>query len=369
MLHVNRERPLWTNINRLAVVTSALVLLKVFTYFFQEFLPVFGDVVGKLFSAFLPFIFALLIAFLLEPLVTQLMRSLRIRRSFAAVLTLILAMAVLGLFVFLIVARLYTELSELAITLPNYGYFVDLVTRQVDSIEKFVTVNPQIQSTLFASTESLAKTVQEWAKWGSVFLLGILTALPRVFIVLVVSIVATLLTSSSFPQVKRFLSGLFPRRWHVSAQAITQDLGAAVVGFLRAEAILVSVTALTTIAGLLIIGNRYAVTLGVLTGFLDLVPVVGTGMLFVPWIAGLFIMGSFAEGLKLSVMWIITVVVRQFLEPKIMSKGIGLLPLPTLVSMYVGLQLLGGVGLIVGPGFVIVYEALRKAGLIGSPKD
>ncbi|MFZ3129696.1 MAG: AI-2E family transporter, partial [Desulfosporosinus sp.] len=139
-------------------------------------------------------------------------------------------------------------------------------------------------------------------------------------------------------------------------------------GYLRAQAILVSVTAFSTIGGLLLMGNRYAVTLGVLAGLLDIVPIVGTGMLFVPWIVGLIILGSVGEGLKVLLIWIITVTVRQFLEPKVLSNGIGIHPLPTLISMYVGLQLLGGIGLIVGPALVISYEALRKAGVFGAPK-
>ena len=351
------------------MVTSVLVLLKVFTYFFQDFLPIFGEVISKAISAFLPFIIALILAFLLEPIVVRLMRSIRIRRTYASVLTLILALASLSLVVFLIVARLYTELSELAITFPNYGYLVDLVTKQVDTVEKFVKVNPQIQNTLFATTESLARTLQEWAKSGSVMLLSFLTALPRVFIVIVVSVVATILISSSYPNVKQFISNLFPRRFRVSAQAISEDLGAAIVGFVRSQAILVSVTSLATIGGLLLMGNRYAVTLGVIAGLLDIVPIVGTGMLFVPWAIGLFIIGSFGEGLKLLVMWIVIMVIRQFLEPKIMSKGIGIHPIPTLISMYVGLQLIGAFGLIVGPAFVICFVAMRKVGVFGPPKQ
>jgi len=363
-----QKHPIWTNLNRLAVVTTGFIILKVFTYFFREFLPVFGEVISNAFRAFLPFIIALLFAFLLEPLVVRLMRGIRIRRTYASILSLILAFAGMSLFVFLIVARLYTELSELSVNLPNYTYLVDLVTKQVDTVEKFVNVNPQIQKALFASTESLARTLQEWATSGSVFLLGVLTALPGAFIVLVVSIVATLLMSSTYPDVKRFIVHLFPNRWYDHAQAISADLGAAIVGYLRAQAILVSITALSTIAGLLLMGNRYAVTLGVLAGLLDIVPIVGTGILFVPWIAGLLIMGSLTEGLKLLAMWIVTVTVRQFLEPKILSSGIGIHPLPTLVSMYVGLQILGGIGLLVGPTMVICYEALRKAGAFGTPR-
>ncbi|AFM42434.1 sporulation integral membrane protein YtvI [Desulfosporosinus acidiphilus SJ4] len=364
-MSIDQKHPLWASLNRLAIVTSILVVLKVFTYFFQVFLPVFGDVLGRAFGAFLPFIIALFLAFLLEPVVARLMRAVHLRRPFASILTLILAIAVISLFVFLIVARLYTELSELAVTLPNYSYIVNLVTHQIDTVEKYITVNPQIQSTLTSSTESIARMLQEWAKNGSLFLLGFLTALPRVFIVTVVSLVATLMMSSSYPDVRRFIANIFPRRWHVSAQAVSQDLGAAVVGYVRALAILMSVTALTTIAGLLIIGNRYAVTLGVLAGILDAVPIVGTGILFGPWIIGLLVLGSFGVALKVVIMWVITVVIRQFLEPKIMSQGIGLHPLPTLISMYVGLELLGFVGILVGPGIVISYEALRKVGIFG----
>ncbi|MCB8815597.1 sporulation integral membrane protein YtvI [Desulfosporosinus shakirovi] len=363
-----QKHPLWANINRLAIVTSLLVILKVFTYFFQEFLPVFGEVISKLFSAFLPFIIALVIAFLLEPLLVRLMRGIRIRRPYAAVLSLLLTVAGLSLFVFVIVARLYTELSELAINLPNYGYLVDLVSKQVETAERFVEVNPQIQDTLFTATQTLASTLQAWAKSASSFLLSFLTALPRVFIILVVSIVATLLISSSYPNVKQFISNLFPSRWHLRAQAISEDLGVAVEGYLRSQAILVSVTSLATIGGLLLMGNRYAVTLGVMAGLLDIVPIVGTGMLFVPWAVALFIMGSFGEGLKLLLMWIAIMVVRQFLEPKVLSKAIGIHPLPTLISMYVGLQLIGGFGLIVGPAFVICYEAVRRVSVFGPPK-
>lgn len=364
-----QKHPVWTNLNRLTVVTIGLVMLKVFTYFFQNFLPVLGEVIYRTFSAFLPFVIALILAFLLEPLVVHLMRAIHIRRPYAAVLTLLLAIFVLSFFVFWIFARLYTELSELAITLPNYSYLMDVVSRQVDTVEKFIKINPQIQSTLNTSSETLARTLQEWAKSGSIFLLGLLTALPRIFIVMLVSLVATLMMSSSFPNVKQFIANLLPSRWQVSAKAVSHDLGAAGVGYLRALAILMSVTAFTTIIGLLLIGNRYAVTLGVLAGLLDAVPIVGTGILFGPWIVGLFIMGLFGDGFKVILMWVITLVIRQFLEPKIMSKGLGLQPLPTLISMYVGLQLFGVGGILIGPAVVICYEALLKAGVFGSPKS
>lgn len=362
------ENSLRANLNRLVVVVAVLVVLKLFTYFFQEFVPIFSQVAGKLFAAFLPFILALLIAFLLEPAVAYLMRILRLRRTYAAFLALFLALLVSGLFLFLLVAKLYTELSTLAVSLPNYQLVVDFLNQKLDSLEQLININPQVQNTIYASTESLMKSVQDWAKTGSVVLLGFLAALPGVFVVLVVSLVAALLISSSFPNVKRFVTGLFPKRWQQSAHAVSQDLGAAVIGFLRAEAILISVTMVIAIVGLSLLGNDYAVTLGVLSGFMDLLPIVGTGMLYVPWALILMATGAVSEGIKILILWVVMIVVRQMLEPRIMSKNIGIHPLPTLISMYVGLKLLGGTGLILGPIIVIIYEALRKAGVFGRPR-
>jgi sporulation integral membrane protein YtvI len=361
-VRINSEYPFWTNLNRLTVFLIVLVSLKIFTYFVQEFLPVFGEVVKRLFVAFLPFIIALIIAFLLEPLVVQIINTFRLKRSYAALLSLLLAIGVLGLFTFVIIARLYTELSELAISLPNYEHIINFINSRINTLENFLILNPQIQNTLFASTESILKSVQDWAKTGSLFLLNFLSALPGVFIVFLVSIVATLLMSVTFPNVKLLLNKLVPRRWHEQSRIVSQDLGTVLVGFLRAEVILVSVTTITTIIGLTLLGNRYSVTLGIIAGLLDIIPILGTGVVFVPWIIGLFIYGSASEGVKLLVVWLVIVTLRQVLEPKIMSRNIGLQPLPTLISMYVGLQLLGAIGLVLGPIILIFYEALRKSG-------
>jgi predicted PurR-regulated permease PerM len=118
-----------------------------------------------------------------------------------------------------------------------------------------------------------------------------------------------------------------------------------------------------------LLGNRYAFTIGFISAFLDLLPIVGTGMVFVPWIIGLFVFGSASEGVKLLIIYLVATVIRQLLEPKIMAHSIGLHPLATLISMYVGLHLLGGFGLVLGPGLVIIYEALRKAGVFSDPKE
>lgn len=357
------------NLNRLVVVTSVLVLLKAFTYFVQTFLPVFGKFISTLFYAFLPFILAFLIALLMEPLVMQLIRGMKIKRPLASIVVLILVIVAIVLFVSLIVVRLYNELSALAMALPDYSYFMGLFNQLIDNAEKFVVINPKIQATLNSSMGTILNSLQNGAASASIALLNFLTAIPGFFIIVVIAIIATYMMSASFPGVKRFLQGLVPKRWHMGAQSVGQDLGYAIAGFVRAETILITITGVILTIGLVLLGNPYAFTIGLVSAFLDLMPIVGTGLIYVPWAVVLLIMGSVSEAVKLMIVWIVALVVRQALEPKIMSRGIGLHPLPTLISMYVGLKLLGGFGLVLGPGLVIFYEALRKAGAFSDPKN
>ncbi len=368
-MNLQGDPKLRQNINRLVVVTFTLVFLKAVTVFFQEFLPVFSQVLSKVLSAFLPFFIAFFFALLLEPLVSRFIRSLKIHRSIATLLSLLILILGIGSILFLIIARLYTELTELSVTLPSSDYFLAIFGSLLHTAENFIQLNPQIQTALTNASEGLVNNLQNWALIGSKILLSFISALPGVFVVLVISIVASFFMSASYPEVKRFLGGLLPRKWQGGARSVSKDLGGAVIGFVRAEAILISVTGVLITIGLLLMGNPYAFTIGFISAFLDLLPIVGTGMVFFPWIVGLFILGSVSEGIKLLVLYLIVSAVRQVIEPKIMSQSIGLHPLATLISMYVGLKLMGGLGLVLGPGLVIIYEALRKAGFFKVPKE
>lgn len=369
--HPFKDHPLWPGLNRLIFIASALLGLKLFAYVIQDFLPILGQVLARLFSAFLPLVVAFIFAFLLEPIVRRLIKYLRFKRVYAAILTLVLMIGVIGLILFLISVRLYNELSELSITLPDYHVVVGFIEQQIDTVEKFININvsTQIQDTLLSSSRTILGTMSNWITAASTALLNIISGLPGFFAVVVISIVATLLVSIYFPAVKRFVVGMVPLRWEQHFRTVTDDLGTAVFGFLRAEFILVSITGTILTVGLLVIGNPYAVTIGVLSALLDVLPVVGTGIIFFPWIVILFLTGATMAGIKLTIVYALSVVVRQFLEPKVMSKGIGLNPLATLISMYAGMNLFGGFGLIIGPAIVIIYEALRKAGIIKIPRD
>lgn len=364
-----KRSSLGVNLNRLVVVTLALVSLKTFTFFFESFIPVFSRVVKEVGAALFPFILALLLAFLLEPVVQRIAGLTKIRRSFASLLSLILVYGLLGLLLFALINRLHTELSSLALSIPSYDEIVKYLSAKIQKAQYLINLNPNVKEAVLNSTQDLLVHLKAGASATSMFLLRVLAALPGTLAVMLIAIIGTYFMSSEFPRVKGYISSVFPRRWQARMQIVSTDLGAAISGFLKAEITLIGITMILTIFGLSLLGLDYAFTVGVVTGLLDLLPVVGTGLVFLPWILWNLIIGQVAFGIKLAVVWGIIVAIRQVLEPKLLSKSIGLDPLPTLISMYVGIKILGGWGLIIGPSLVIIYQALAKAGVFRSPRD
>jgi sporulation integral membrane protein YtvI len=360
----NKQSPLRVNINRLVIIAGILLLLKLFTYTVQEFLPVFGAVLGQLLTALFPFILAFIIAFLIEPIVVRMTRRLKIKRSYASALVIILVVIMLIFLLMLLGSRLYRELAELTTTFPGiYDRTVSLLTEQIGMFTHYIELNPEIQNTIRSSSEDIIASLQYLLRKGSVGLLAFLGALPGLMIVIVVTTVATLLTSMSFPAVKDWFFKKIKGKYVSKTRRVATDLGSALVGFLRAQTILVSVTSLVIIVGLLILGNKYAFTIGILAGLLDLIPVIGPSLIFIPWVFVLVFTGGISAALKIFIVYVAATVIRQILEPKILSQNIGIHPLPTLISIYVGLNLFGVSGLIIGPAAIVVYEAVRKAGL------
>jgi len=148
-----------------------------------------------------------------------------------------------------------------------------------------------------------------------------------------------------------------------SGKSVFVDLKRALLGFLKAQLTLVSITTVIILIGLIILRVDYAITIALVTGIVDIIPYLGTGLVFVPWIIYEVITGQMPQAIGLTVLYIIVLVQRQIMEPKILSSSIGLDPLATLVALFVGFKLIGFLGLIVGPVTLVIISTLNKAGV------
>jgi sporulation integral membrane protein YtvI len=161
-----------------------------------------------------------------------------------------------------------------------------------------------------------------------------------------------------------FLKKQIPQNVQDVYSTIKSGILSALWGYIKAQLILMCITGACVIIGLSLLGYKYALLIGLITAVLDALPVIGPGFILWPWIAVCLLGGRYHYALGLLVIYIICVLIRQFLEPKILSTQIGIYPLITITSIYAGLMLLGPMGLLAGPVFVVIVKTLQTTGLL-----
>lgn len=142
--------------------------------------------------------------------------------------------------------------------------------------------------------------------------------------------------------------------------ALGKDLAGAGGGYLKAQGIIMLVITAICVFALWLTKNPYALLVGIVIGFCDALPFIGTALVFVPWAMFEFLQGSYGLGVFYLVVMVITALVRQFLEPKLIGQSVGANPLAVLLSIYVGMQVFGLWGVILGPASVfLIWEIYR----------
>ena len=125
---------------------------------------------------------------------------------------------------------------------------------------------------------------------------------------------------------------------------------------IRSYALIMSITFVELALGLTLIGVEHSLLIACLIAVFDILPVLGTGGIMIPWTIITAITGDHKLALGLLIVYLAITVIRNIIEPKIVGSQIGLHPVVTLVSMFVGAQLFGVLGLF---GFPIGLSLLR----------
>ncbi|MGI6412263.1 MAG: sporulation integral membrane protein YtvI [Syntrophomonadaceae bacterium] len=347
---------------------AIIVMLLVAAHFLYSYVfPIIGEILSYLPELFLPFIIAVILAVLIEPLVVFFETKLRFRRTLAVLTSLGLSFGGLTYLIVLIMTTIVSEVTSLYFfTRANSDEIIDRVMTSFNDIQLFylrLDLPQQIQDSIEDSLEALLKLVNRLMDASIEQLVNWLTMLPSLFIFLIISTIATFFIMKDRALIREFFLGVIPDKARLKTRDVIGQLFKTLVGFVKAYSILVSTTAVVTMVALKLLGIKYILTIGIIVGLLDILPVLGPGLLFIPWILWQFIIGKTSLGIGLIVVYAVISVVRQSLEPKVVGHNIGLHPLATLVSLYIGLQIGGFKGMIIVPVLVVIFVACYRAGV------
>ncbi|MDH7576723.1 MAG: sporulation integral membrane protein YtvI [Bacillota bacterium] len=340
-------------------------------FFIKYFWPFFAYLLGAGIKAVLPFLVAYLFASLLDPSITFLERRLHIPRTWGTLSALFLSIALIGGLLFLLISNLIQELVQLSQTLATLSQDLEVwnLNLLVERFQLFLS-NLHIPGDFIQEAVRNLWQVVDFMKniIGVVLtqLFHFIASLPRYFILLIITLVGSFFFARDYHLIKSNMLRLMPERWRTPFTKVSTDLLNAFHGYLKAQLFLISLTGLESLVGLSILGISYAHILALVAAFVDLLPVLGPGSLYIPWALWLFFSGKLRLGVGLLILYGIIIVVRQLLEPKVIGQNLGLHPLTTLMALYFGFSLLGLWGLILGPAVVIAFKAFfdeKKAGV------
>ncbi|GEN32852.1 sporulation integral membrane protein YtvI [Aneurinibacillus danicus] len=314
----------------------------------------------------IPFVLALLTAIFLEPIVKALMRTLNVSRLVAVTLTFLMFFAVFGLGGYRIGSILVVQSVELSERLPAFSTKVmEFFEQSMWKWETFAGSLPfDTATTVQDVVAALKNSATNAATTITKVLLGGVATIPGFLIVSIIYLVALFLISLDLPRLHQNFLNLFTDSAREKVELVMTQLFRATVGFLRAQVILSLLTYVLALIGLLILGVKYALLLSLIIVIVDILPILGTGSFLVPWALYSFATGDSRLAIGLIILFIVITVIRRTIEPKVLGSSLGISALAALISLYIGFQLLGFIGLILGPALVIIFESLRKAGFL-----
>ena len=325
--------------------------------------------VPKLLSFFMPFVVAWIIALLASPPVKFLEEKLKIRRKAGTACVIVAVIALIVLIGYGILAFLIDQIQGLMADLPDIWEMLQVQVRDIGrSFSKlFASLPKDMQDGWTYFFENVEIFLGEWiADLGSpsmTWLGNMAKQLPNLFVAVIMCLVAAFAFTAERANMRNFVQDYMPEGMKKYWDMIQASLSDAVGGYLKAQLKIEFWIYLIVTAGLFILRINYAPVLALFIAVLDFLPVFGTGTILWPWIVFELLNGNYKLAVGLSVIWGVSQIVRQAIQPKIMGDSMGLNTLSTVFLLYIGYKVSGIFGMIVAVPIGIIFMNMYQAGV------
>ncbi len=320
----------------------------------------------------LPIMTPFIIAFAVASLFNWLTKLMGFKRESLRRLVAILFCSVLYALVFVGVlmagAKLINEAGSILTSIPStfsnqiMPFLDTLATRVETAVTPYDTqLASYIDSLTSSVVSNLGKFVTDFSKTAVVFVTNCATSIPGLIVQIVITVISTFFILLDYDKICKFLMILIPNGKRELFSTSLHYTKTMIAVYIKSYSLLFLLTFVELSIGFLILGIKHAVLIALTISIFDLMPILGTGGIVLPWALIALMLGNIGRAIGLLLLYLIITGIRQTLEPKIVGKQIGLHPLATLVSMLLGLKLYGIIGLFAVPVCVAVAMAMYRS--------
>jgi sporulation integral membrane protein YtvI len=318
-----------------------------------------------------PFVVAFIVTAILRPLVRFLHNKLKINTRIASVILVILFYGTIGVIVIWMLIEIVSFAADKIKDLPLFfqAQIRPFLITLFDEIQEMLyNFDPEMALDFDDTANSLISTIGSTVMSFSGKLVGNLTdfavSVPTFLLNIVIMVVATIFLLVDFESILAFIKKQLPDKTNELIYNIGTHLGKVLKKYILSYSLVMLITFAEIFAGLSIIGVNYAALLAALIAIFDILPVVGSGLVIVPWAIISLIIGDIGVGIGLFILWAVLCVVRQIIEPKIVGNSVGMHPFLTLFAMLAGNFIYGGIGILLLPVTLALCQSLNSAGVV-----
>ncbi len=341
-----------------------------------------------------PFIFAGLLALLLQKPVRFISKKTHVKRSIVSVIAVLIILGALFSLMFFAGYKLFHEfkdfggyviskLNDLPNTIQSVtNWFVGFIDFLPDKMQATIT------ETVTSFTESFLKAYREEGlaaidtsaitekldvSFISTPLGGIWSTakkIPAIFTAVLVSIIACFFITADYDNIASLIKSNISES-HEAAIVRCKHLFGDILGKMcKSYLTIIFITFCEVAIGLNVLSftgvynGDYIAVISICTALLDILPVFGTGTVLIPWAIISFFSKNFGMGIGLLILYAVITVIRQIVEPRLVSMNIGVPPIVTLAGMYIGIQIFGFAGLFAVPVTIFFVKTLNDEGII-----
>lgn len=331
-------------------------------------------ILPKIIMLLMPFIFGWFLATLANPLVRFFEEKLKIKRKAGSVLVIIMVIFGICFLLYGTGQRLVREIFGLLRIMP--GMWQEIRIEFIAFSKKWSKVIDSLPIEVVETAESIGDSIG--TRIG--ILVGELSMptadavssfagnIPGVVIATIMCLLSAYFFVADKEYVPNLLKKIIPFSWRQRCLLLKQTTVDVMAGYLKAQLKIEIWIYLLLVVGLVLLKVRYGYLIAIPIAILDILPVLGTGAIMIPWALFKLLSGDYIFALGLFVIWAVGLVVRQIIQPKIVGDVLGMEPIPTLILLYVGYKLAGVVGMIVAVPFGILVLAMNEAGFFDNSK-
>lgn len=320
--------------------------------------------------ALIPFLIAFLIAAIIQTPAKRLGKASQRKTKTVAVLLCCAFYIIFFLIVIVLGTKAVKAAGSIIVSAPTVynetivpfiGELADSIEEAVSSID--VDASQQIEDYFAEISQNMGQYISDFSVKAVKWLSGGVTGIPAFVVKLVVTVVSTFFMAVDFSKIMAFFKRRIPAGQEDKVNKGMDYIKNVIFIYIKSYSLLFFLTFVELSIGLLILRIPYAVFVAFAIAFFDILPVLGTGGILLPWTVILIVIGNVPLAIGILVLYIVITAIRNTIEPKIVGKQIGLHPLATLIAMFIGLKLLGIIGLFVFPVALAILVNMEKNGI------